>query len=46
MIIKEGKLKFNFAFNAIKLDDSHYYRNSFIKIQEGIKAVDMELQVI
>ena len=41
MIIQEGKLKFEFAFKAIKLDDSLYYRNSFIKIQKGLKAVDI-----
>ena len=41
MIIQEGKLKFDFAFKAIKLDESLYYRNSFIKIQKGIKAVDI-----
>ena len=41
MIIQEGKLKFEFAFKAIKLDDSLYYRNSFMKIQNGLKAVDI-----
>ena len=38
MIIQEGKLKFKFEFKAIKLDDSLYYRNSFTKIQKGLKG--------
>ena len=41
MTIEEGKLKFEFEFQAIKLDDSLYYRNSFVKIQKGLKAVDI-----
>jgi len=43
MIIKEGKLTFNFPipFNAISFDDTNYYRKHFIKIQEGIKAIDI-----
>ena len=40
-MIQEGKLKFEFAFKAIKLDDSLYYRNSFMKVQNGLKAVDI-----
>ena len=41
MIIKEGNLKFNFSFDAIKFDETIYYRNHFIKIQDGIKAIDI-----
>lgn len=43
MIIEEGKLKFNFSksFDAIKFDDSIYYRKHFQKIQQGIKAIDI-----
>ena len=43
MIIEEGDLKFNFSelFDVIKFDDSHYYRNHFEKIQQGIKAIDI-----
>jgi hypothetical protein len=41
MVIQEGKLEFKFEFKAIKLDDSLYYRNSFTKIQKGLKAVDI-----
>jgi len=43
MIIEEGKLQFDFPlpFNAIKFDDTIYYRNHFMKIQEGIKAIDI-----
>jgi len=41
MTIQKGKLKFEFAFKAIKLDDSLYYRNSFMKVQNGLKAVDI-----
>ena len=43
MIIREGKLTFDFPlpFNAISFDDTVYYRNHFMKIQEGIKAIDI-----
>lgn len=39
--IQEGKLCFNFEFDAIKFDDSQYYREHFIKIKNGIAAVDI-----
>ncbi|MEY3760727.1 MAG: hypothetical protein QX196_04390 [Methylococcaceae bacterium] len=39
--IKEGNLCFSFEFDAIKFDDSVYYRDHFIKIQNGITAVDI-----
>jgi len=39
--IREGKLYFCFDFHAIKFDDSAYYRDHFIKIQNGIGAVDL-----
>ena len=43
MIIEEGNLKFDFpnSFIGIKFDDTTYYRNHFIKIQKGIKAIDI-----
>lgn len=39
--IKEGQLSFHFDFDAIKLDDCHYYRKHFIKIKNDIKAIDI-----
>lgn len=39
--IQEKNLSFSFAFDAIKYDDSLYYREHFIKIQNGISAVDI-----
>jgi len=39
--IQEGNLIFSFEFDAIKFDDSQYYREHFIKIQNGISAVDI-----
>lgn len=39
--LPEGKLSFCFEFDAIKFDDSAYYRDHFIKIQNGIGAVDL-----
>lgn len=39
--IQEGNLSFSFEFDAIKFDDSHYYREHFIKIKNGIAAVDI-----
>jgi len=39
--IQEGNLTFNFEFNAIKFDDSQYYREHFSKIKNGIAAVDI-----
>lgn len=41
VLIQEGKLSFSFEFDAIKFDDSHYYREHFMKIQNGIGAVDI-----
>jgi len=41
VIIQEGKLSFSFEFDAIKFDDCQYYRKHFIKIQNGIGAVDI-----
>ena len=41
MIIEEGNLKFNFSFDVIKFDETIYYRNHFIKIQSGLKAIDI-----
>ena len=39
----EGRLKFNFptSFNVISFDDSNYYREYFIKIDNGLKAIDI-----
>lgn len=39
--IVEGNLAFCFGFDAIKYDDSLYYRKHFSKIQDGISAVDI-----
>jgi hypothetical protein len=39
--IKEGNLSFSFEFDAIKFDDSAYYRDHFVKIQNGIGAIDL-----
>jgi len=41
--MKEGKLEFNFAlsFDVVSFDDTDYYRNHFVKIQKGIKAIDI-----
>lgn len=39
--IQEGKLLFNFECAAIKFDDSRYYREHFMKIQNGLSAVDI-----
>ncbi|MCK9623106.1 MAG: hypothetical protein M0R47_21540 [Methylobacter sp.] len=39
--IQEGNLSFRFEFDAIKFDDSQYYRDHFFKIQNGIRAVDI-----
>ncbi len=42
MKIKEGNINFDFNFDTvIKLDDTTYYREDFIKLQNGIKAVDI-----
>ncbi|MCX7067964.1 MAG: hypothetical protein NTW85_09780 [Methylococcales bacterium] len=40
-IIKEGNLSFIFDFDAIKFDDTSYYREHFSKIQNDIAAVDI-----
>ncbi len=39
--IPEGNLSFSFEFEAIKFDDTAYYRKHFIKIQNGISAIDI-----
>jgi len=39
--ITEGKLVFSFDCPALKFDDSRYYREHFIKIQNGLSAVDI-----
>ncbi len=43
MIVNEGKLTYIFDSNMeiLKLDDSKFYRNKFIKIDEGLKSVDI-----
>ena len=40
-IINEDKLEFRFNFDAIKLDDTNYYRNKFQKIQNNLKVIDI-----
>lgn len=39
--IQEDNLNFEFEFNAIKFDESKYYQDSFKRITNGIKAVDI-----
>lgn len=39
--IQEKNLLFCFECDAIKFDDSQYYRDRFYKIQNGIRAVDI-----
>ncbi len=41
MQIIEGKLIFDFDCDAIKFDDSTFYRKHFSKMTNGIKAVDI-----
>jgi hypothetical protein len=41
MQIIEGKLTFKFDFDAIKFDDTAFYRNHFSRITNAIKAVDI-----
>jgi len=41
MQIIEGKLKFYFDCDAIKFDETTFYREHFSKITDGIKAVDI-----
>jgi Holliday junction resolvase len=41
MQIIEGKLIFDFDFDAIKFDDTAFYRNHFSRITNAIKAVDI-----
>jgi hypothetical protein len=41
MQIIEGKLIFNFDCEAIKFDDSTFYRQHFSQITNGFKAVDI-----
>ncbi len=40
-IITEGNLSFTFEFDAIKFDDTSYYREHFSRIQNDIAAVDI-----
>lgn len=40
-VILEGNLSFSFEFDAIKFDDSSYYRKHFSKIKNEIAAVDI-----
>lgn len=41
--ITEGRLTFTFPANAqvFKYDDMSFYRNQFIKMADGIKAMDL-----
>lgn len=39
--ITEGNLSFNFNFDAIKFDDTQYYKKHFQGIWKGITAVDI-----
>ncbi len=41
MQIIEGKLIFDFNCDAIKFDDTSFYRTHFSKMTNGIKAVDI-----
>lgn len=41
MIIKEGRLQFDFPFDAISFDNTIYYRKHFMQIQKGVKAIDI-----
>jgi len=41
MQIIEGNLIFDFDCDAIKFDDSTFYRKHFSKMTNGIKAVDI-----
>ena len=42
-VIIEGRLTFTFPANAqvFKYDDMSFYRNQFIKMADGIKAMDL-----
>ncbi len=40
-IITEGNLSFTFEFDAIKFDDTLYYREHFSRIKNDIAAVDI-----
>jgi hypothetical protein len=40
-IIEEKNLRFSFEFDAIKFDDTSYYRDCFNKIKNGTKAIDI-----
>jgi dsDNA-specific endonuclease/ATPase MutS2 len=40
-IIEEKNLRFSFEFDAIKFDDTLYYRDYFNKIKNGTKAIDI-----
>jgi hypothetical protein len=39
--IQEGNLSFSFEFDAIKFDDSQYYRKHFITIKNDLAAIDI-----
>ena len=39
--IQEDNLNFEFEINAIKFDESQYYQDSFKRITNGIKAIDI-----
>lgn len=39
--IEEDNLRFNFEFNAIKFDDTQYYKKHFQGIKNNIQAVDI-----
>ena len=39
--ITEDKLEFVFDFDAIKLDDTDYYRKKFQKVQNNLKVIDI-----
>ncbi len=41
MKIRERKLLFDFECNALKFDDTPFYRTHFSKITPGIQAVDI-----
>jgi len=41
--IAEGNLTFSFTFDAIKFDDSTFYRKHFVRIQNNIPS-DVRIQ--
>jgi len=40
-IIEEKNLRFSFEFDAVKFDNTLYYRDCFNKIKNGTKAIDI-----